>query len=160
MSVSGCPTGGSHCRRASCCRASHQLRACRCARVDLPAVDSEACASRLGCTHRRASSSMHACMHAVRLKRLLNAFCMMIISTACAFFPVHVLYFGENPDILLNAFFMMIISTACAFFPVHVLYFGETPDILLNAFCMMIISTACAFFPYTCSILVKTLTYC
>ncbi|BAM80930.1 hypothetical protein CYME_CMM038C [Cyanidioschyzon merolae strain 10D] len=47
---------------------------------------------------------------------------MMIISTACAFFPVHVLYIGENPDILLNAFFMMIISTACAFFPEHVLY--------------------------------------
>jgi uncharacterized protein involved in tolerance to divalent cations len=38
------------------------------------------------------------------------------------------------------------INCLCVF-SVHVLYFGENPDILLNAFCMMIKSTACASSP-------------
>lgn len=37
--------------------------------------------------HALAGMQLDACMHAVKLKRLLNAFYGMIISTACASSP-------------------------------------------------------------------------
>jgi hypothetical protein len=68
--------------------------------------------------HAPAGEQLDACMHAcgqveAAAERILHD---DHINCLCVF-SVHVLYFGENPDILLNAFCMMIKSTACASSP-------------------------------------------
>jgi hypothetical protein len=70
-------------------------------------------------TGGHAARCMHACGQVeAAAERILQD---DHIDCLCVF-PVNILYFGENPDILQNAFCMMIISTACAFPHKHTLF--------------------------------------